>query len=342
MTTPLTEQLADCLIKQDCVDSLLESIRLQVEEKGIVSDIGWMTRAIGWRDSAVHQLQGAAVVLEDRMDAGEVAGAPVRCLPFEQLQELEQGLGYLLTVADDKAQKEFDACITRECDKEKVLLLLLHPLVDPAAQDNAAIRLAADKGHLDLVNRLLQDARVDPAVLGNRAIHSASVNGHVAVVDRLLQDARVYPAAMHNWAIRSATFNGHLAVVDRLLQDGRVDPAAHDNEAIRWASENGHMDVVDRLLQDGRVDPAAKDNAAVRWASKNGNLDVVERLLQDGRVNPAAAGNAAIQIASKNGNLDVVERLLQDSRVRRLMPVRAFMTDVWQRMFRGYRTTATT
>jgi hypothetical protein len=35
--------------------------------------------------------------------------------------------------------------------------------VDPAAQDNSAIRMASHKGHLLIVNQLLKDNRVDPA-----------------------------------------------------------------------------------------------------------------------------------------------------------------------------------
>ena len=284
MTTPLTEQLADCLIKQDCVDSLLESIRLQVEEKGMVSDINWMNRVVGWRDLAVQQLQETAVALEDRMDAGEVAGAPIRCLPFEQLQELEKGLGYLFTLGDEKAQKEFDACITREYIDDKALLLLLHPHVDPSARNNAAICWASEHDNLAVVDQLLQDGRVDPSAQYNQAIKVASRAGHLAIVDRLLQDPRVDPAAANNFPIQWASNKGHLDLVNRLLLDGRVDPAADDNFPIQWAAKNGHLAVVDRLLQDERVDPAANDNLAIRWASREGHLAVVDRLLLDGRV----------------------------------------------------------
>jgi hypothetical protein len=92
----------------------------------------------------------------------------------------------------------------------------------------------------------------------------AAENGHLAVVERLLQDKRVDPSADDNYAVRWAAVNGHLAVVERLLQDKRVDPSADDNYAVRWAAANGHLAVVERLLQDKRVDPSADDNYAVR------------------------------------------------------------------------------
>ena len=84
----------------------------------------------------------------------------------------------------------------------------------------------------------------------------AAENGHLAVVERLLQDGRVDPSAYDNYAVRWAAENGHVAVVERLLQEERVDPSADDNRAVQWAAENGHLAVVDRLLEDDRVDVA--------------------------------------------------------------------------------------
>jgi ankyrin repeat protein len=97
--------------------------------------------------------------------------------------------------------------------------------VDPSANNNRAIRLAAPNGHLAVVERLLQDVRVDPSADDNYAVLWASQRGHLAVVDRLLEDDRVDPSALGNNAVRSAAVYGHLAVVDRLLEDDRVDAA---------------------------------------------------------------------------------------------------------------------
>lgn len=152
-----------------------------------------------------------------------------------------------------------------------------------------SIRWAARRGHLAVVDRLLQDERVDPSARDNNAIQLAAYNGHVAVVERLLQDERVDPSADNNDAVRLAAVYGHLAVVERLLQDARVDPLADDNYAVRLSAQNGHLAVVDRLLQDKRVDPSACNNYAVRWASYNGHLAVVDRLLEDSRVDFAVA-----------------------------------------------------
>jgi DNA-binding FrmR family transcriptional regulator len=133
---------------------------------------------------------------------------------------------------------------------------------------------------------LLQDSRIDPSF---DTIRLAAQNGHLAVVERLLQDECVDPSDCDDLAVLCAAENGHLAVVVRLLLDERVDPSARDNDAVRAAAENGHVAVVDRLLEDDRVDPSADDNCAVRLAAENGHFAVVDRLLEDDRVDAAVA-----------------------------------------------------
>jgi hypothetical protein len=120
-----------------------------------------------------------------------------------------------------------------------------------------ALWLAAENGHVDVVDCLLRHAMFDPSVNGNCAFQRAAQNGHLAVVDRLLRDARVDPSADDNFAVQVAAARGHLAVVERLLQDARVDPSADNNYAVRMAAKNGHFAVVELLLEDDRVDAAA-------------------------------------------------------------------------------------
>jgi ankyrin repeat protein len=194
-------------------------------------------------------------------------------------------------------------------------LLRQGAMFDPSGDGNYAIGLAAERGHLAVVDRLLQDERVDPSARDNYAVQQAAVRGHLAVVKRLLQDARVDPSANDNYSVRWAAENGHLAVFERLLRDKRVDPSASNNFAVRWVAEDGHFTVFDQLLQDKRVDPSADDNYAARRAAEYGHLAVVERLLQDERVDPSANDNYAVRWAAENGHLAVVDRLLEDDRV---------------------------
>ena len=193
---------------------------------------------------------------------------------------------------------------------------LMQQGVDPSVENNYAIRLASDNGHLYVVRYLLKDKRVDPSHMNNYAIRFSSENGHTDVVRELLKDPRVDPSADTNYAIGFASQYGHIDVVRELLKDPRVDPSDIDNYAIRWSSDNGHLEVVKELLKDPRVDPNDNDNESIIWASTNGHIEVVRELLKDPRVDPSDQDNSSIRDALEFGYIDVVKELLKDSRVR--------------------------
>jgi hypothetical protein len=117
--------------------------------------------------------------------------------------------------------------------------------------------VASQSGHLVVVDRLLQNKRVDPAANNNCAIRMASQKGHFAVVNRLLQDKRVDPAATNDAAIKLASENGHASVVARLMKDKRVNLTVYDNASLRISAHKCHTDVAEVLLNDPRIDAAA-------------------------------------------------------------------------------------
>jgi ankyrin repeat protein len=89
--------------------------------------------------------------------------------------------------------------------------------VDYTCNNNYPIRWASFFGHLELVNKLLQNPKVNPAVWKNEPIRVASARDHIDIVNRLLEDPRVNPGDQNNEAIKRAASRGYLAVVDRLL-----------------------------------------------------------------------------------------------------------------------------
>ena len=89
---------------------------------------------------------------------------------------------------------------------------------------------SAKNGHTDVVKILLADPRVNPAAQNNDAIRLASQYGHTDIVKILLSDPRVNPNADNNYAIGLASENGHTDVVKILLSDPRVNERAINNE----------------------------------------------------------------------------------------------------------------
>ncbi len=145
-------------------------------------------------------------------------------------------------------QEEFNTAIENR-DAAKVARLL--PNVDPAANNNHAIRSSSEKGYADVVKLLLEDQRANPAVQFSYAIWSSSENGHADVVKLLLADGRANPEANYDAAIRVSSAMGHTDVVKLLLADPRVNPRANRNIAIKMAKKNGYPDVVELLQEHG-------------------------------------------------------------------------------------------
>ena len=145
-------------------------------------------------------------------------------------------------------------------------------------------RVACERGDIDVVRRLLAHKRVNPAHDNNVAIRRACQNGHVEIVRLLLGDSRINPTDYSKGAMQRACENGDVDIVRRILDDGVVNPADDNNQAIRSACQYGHLNVVLVLMADSRVNPADCSNHAIRLACENGHVDVVRLLLMDSRI----------------------------------------------------------
>ena len=64
------------------------------------------------------------------------------------------------------------------------------------------------QGYIDIMQRLLSDGRVDPAADNNKAIRVSIENGNIEVVRLLLADGRADPTAGNNYAIRYSSERG--------------------------------------------------------------------------------------------------------------------------------------
>eukprot|EP01117_Protostelium_nocturnum_P019131 TRINITY_DN8202_c0_g2_i3.p1 TRINITY_DN8202_c0_g2~~TRINITY_DN8202_c0_g2_i3.p1 ORF type:complete len:433 (-),score=97.27 TRINITY_DN8202_c0_g2_i3:111-1409(-) len=152
---------------------------------------------------------------------------------------------------------------------------------NPSDQQNNAIINASSEGHLEVVERLLEDERVDPSDQQNKAIINASFRGHLEVVERLLKDKRVDPSDQRNKAIINASW-GHLEVVERLLEDERVDPSDRRNEAINEALLVGNRKMVERLLKHKKLMLSNQENQEiVEDASARGRIDIIELFVRE-------------------------------------------------------------
>jgi hypothetical protein len=175
---------------------------------------------------------------------------------------------------------------------------------------------ACRSGYAEIVQRMLRDAYVNPAANDNAALRCAAANGHARVVELLLSDERVDPTAAEHDALSFAAQNGHAAVVEVLLGDERVFPGARSCAAILYAARNGHVAVVQMLARDGRTRPGWASQTAFGAALEYGQAAVVDMLLQEETCCARTyCENLFIEMAVEDGHADVVDALLRDYRV---------------------------
>ncbi len=186
----------------------------------------------------------------------------------------------------------------------------------PEAHTERALAFSAERGYLDIVNRLLNEEEEEAEEYDiMTALKHAAYGGHLNVVNALLQLPGIDPTYNNNELIVWATDGGHIDMVNRLLQYKDVDPTDIGNRALRSAAGGGHLDVVNRLLQDKRVTPEGRNQmleSAARW----GQLEVVNRMLKYKNVNPATALLLAVEGRDEDRDyVHIVKRLLKDKRI---------------------------
>ena len=166
-------------------------------------------------------------------------------------------------------------------------LLCGHRILSRNAR-GVAVRESAQRGHTDIVSRLLRDgtiSKLDRSI----AFLEAAKNGHVAIVNCLLAEGVTIQDKFRDYAVIAAAINGHVGTINRLLADGAVISETARGEAVETAASNGYLNIVECLLADGAVIPEFARNDAVEAAAFHGHLNVVERLLADGAVIPEFA-----------------------------------------------------
>ncbi|KAJ3369688.1 hypothetical protein HDU91_006949 [Kappamyces sp. JEL0680] len=212
--------------------------------------------------------------------------------------------------------------------------LLRSPVVDPASDNNYAIRKAALYGSYHAVVLLLKDARVDPTAIQNQALRNACKPSPLvfSLEKTLPSDSGFFYGfsykSFQQWpdGPSSATKSSRLkpslsqkqhwnrmfyalATACELINDPRVDVDDMDGQAIVNAASIGFSAVVAKLLDRG-ANPSLDGNLALVVACENGALECVELLASDPRVDVLARHGKAVEDAIRNGHVQIIEFLV--------------------------------
>lgn len=185
-----------------------------------------------------------------------------------------------------------------------------------------ALRAAAEKGHFNIVNRLLQFNT--PPVTEVRALVIAAVGGHRDIVNRLLA---CYPNERQNHvltqALKAAARGGQLALVEHLMSyEDRPDDEDIYPELLQDAASSywGPLNLVNDFLDHETL---KNNTTALSQALEHAiahlppHLDIIKRLLECKEVIINAETfntkrwNGVLSDAIREGRLDVIERLFE-------------------------------
>lgn len=160
-------------------------------------------------------------------------------------------------------------------DVQVVLLLLATGLVDPAAQDNLPVQIAAQQDDIELMMVLLGTGLVDPSAEDNNALIIAVRNGNLKMVKLLLDTGLVDPAAQDDDPLRYALRDDHLEIAKLLLATGRAHATLNDNFYFYDAIQLNKLQMLQLLLESGQID---SDDYAMDLAQ--GKPEIIKLLLQ--------------------------------------------------------------
>jgi WD40 repeat protein len=204
-------------------------------------------------------------------------------------------------------QEQFFEAI-RTGNANDVRELLQNNQVNPAANDNIAIGVAAGSGYMAIVRLLVADRRVDPFANDNNAINVASEQGH--------EDVAQYLRAIRR-ARRDQRPGG---LVDQMIERGLMsivtpEPAHQYNDVYELldAVNSGNISEVNRLLQPEQIDPSDIENVdhvLIRQAARSGNLAILNALLEYG-IGSSVTNEVMMGIIDTTDNEVISERLRQ-------------------------------
>lgn len=184
---------------------------------------------------------------------------------------------------------------------------LLRRKFNIAAQDNNAMRAAAERGHIETMETLIKlGAPVDGRYHGPLA--AACEKGRIAVVNFLLGKGANVKIG-DDYIIARAAINGNIDVAKILIEHG-ADVTGNESSPLRHAAEAGHTDMVKLLLEHG-ADACAWDSEALRRAAAKGHAEIVNILIEHG-ADIHADKEAALRSAAFHGHTEICKKLLSE------------------------------
>ncbi|EFX06671.1 ankyrin repeat-containing protein [Grosmannia clavigera kw1407] len=190
---------------------------------------------------------------------------------------------------------------------------------ETAARLCQSLRVAAEKGHEEVVRILLDHGADIHTMNGRHAQIMAARGGHVGVLRLLLESGADVNARDPSGKTAShiASLRGYEKVLRLLINNG-ADLFAEDHggrTSLYLASSRGHKEIARMLVSNGADVNATnhEGQTALHCASKEGLEEIVRLLIDSGAdVNAKAGLKTALCLASSSGHAEVVRMLVSN------------------------------
>lgn len=143
---------------------------------------------------------------------------------------------------------------------EYITFLLQDSDIDPAMDDNRAIRFCVKANNYPLTKLLLSDPRVDPSVRDNCCLVTVVENNSIRIMEMLIKHPKIDPSFNNNCVFIHGVSHGNVSLVKELLLDKRVNPSVNNNLCLIHAIKNNDTSMMKLLLQNNRIDPTINNN----------------------------------------------------------------------------------
>ncbi len=178
-------------------------------------------------------------------------------------------------------------------------------------EKNRLLQLASQKGHLDIMNRLLQFPEVEShaADEGNTALYNAIRDGNLAIVNRLIKIPSVFEE-MKSQAHKAQIFavqSGKLEMLNLILNFPDILEQLETNfyNLLDFAFDMKYFDIAKRLLEFPIIQ--------MRQAASQGKLEELKQLIENRATLNDSTLFTLLLLATRNGHLNIVNYLLQFS-----------------------------
>ena len=134
------------------------------------------------------------------------------------------------------------------------------------SDNDTALHLAAQKGHLNILQFFISDQNCDPNIPGGQCgatpLHYATAFGHLHIVKYLINEQGCNPSCSDKNKLSPldcAAMKGHMDIVKFLTVEKHCDPVSRDTiyhfTALHYAVLYGHLEIVKFLIEELKCPP---------------------------------------------------------------------------------------